>query len=94
MLGVIIRLLMPLLIELIGNLENEETCPGGICDEAKAELQSLQVEIDKPRANGLFDMVKCLDFRRLMDAVIEMVAVFKDALNQCPPDAPVETLED
>lgn len=94
MLGILIKLLLPILIELIGNLENEPECPGGICEEAKAELQSLQSEMLKPRSAGFADFIKCLDFERLFKAVLELVAVFKAALVSCPPDSPVETLED
>lgn len=94
MLGVIIKLLLPLLIELIGNLEDQPECPGGICEQAKTELQSLQADLQQPRTAGFGDFVKCLDFERLFKAVLELVAVFKAALVSCPPDAPVETLKD
>lgn len=94
MLGILIKLLLPILIELIGNLENEPDCPGGICEDTLDELQSLQNEMGKPRAAGFGDFIKCLDLERLFKAVLELVAVFRAALISCPPDSPVETLED
>lgn len=82
----IIKLLLPILIELIGNLKQREDCPGGICDEVAADLELLNADVTSGvSAKGIGDWLGCIDWLRLINAVKEIIAVLRDARDQCPP---------
>lgn len=92
----LIRLLLPLIIELIGNLKNAEDCP----EEADDLLHQAEVlnfsanytfDEEGTRAQSIGDWIKCVDFNRLFAALKEIVQVISDARNQCPPIGEVES---
>ncbi|TWU22473.1 hypothetical protein Pla52o_35290 [Novipirellula galeiformis] len=82
----LITALLPLIIELIGNLEAKETdCPEGACPPVASQLTALQSELDQVSTQGVGDFLKCLDFQRLFAAVSEIVSIMRDANAGCPP---------
>lgn len=85
MIGVLIRLLLPYLIELIGSMEENPECPGGVCSELKTEVELLQADVTGPNAQGIGDLIGCIDWARLIDAIKEVIAVLRDARDKCPP---------
>lgn len=89
----IIKLLLPLLLELIGQLGERDECPDGVCPpELEAEVSALNSVVNGPGAQSLGDFFKCLDYKAFFEAVTALVAVIKAAMSGCPPiDDPVKT---
>ncbi len=81
----IIKLLLPIIIDLIGRMENEPDCPDGVCEATKAKVVALQEKMDEPTTASFSDFLKCLDFQRFFGAITEMVDVIRDAISGCPP---------
>lgn len=86
----LIQLIVQALIGLIGNLEEQEDCPGGVCDVGD-DLRSLNADLTGPSAQGIGDWIGCVDWLRLINAVKEIISVIRDAMNQCPPIGEVES---
>jgi hypothetical protein len=81
----LIKLLLPIIIEIIGNLEHDPDCPDGVCAAAKAKVVALQERLDQPTTASFGDFLKCLDFQRFFAAVTEIVDVIRDAMSGCAP---------
>ena len=82
----IIKLLLPLLLELIGQLNTREECPDGVCPpELEAEVSALNSVVNGPGAQSVGDFFKCLDYKAFFEAVSALVAVIKAAMSGCPP---------
>lgn len=85
----LIKLILPIIIELIGNLGEKDECPDGVCPPVEEDLRSLQVELDEPRIQvSTSQFFECFDFARFFGALSEVIAVLRDAFNGvCPPES-------
>ncbi len=82
----LIKLLLPFLLELIGQIGSREECPGGVCPpDLEAEVSALNSVVNGPGAQSVGDFFKCLDYKAFFEAVSALVAVLKSAMAGCPP---------
>jgi hypothetical protein len=94
--GILIKLLLPILIELIGGLEETGECPPGKCAEIRTKASALMNQtgdINAVEVQNFLDFLRCLDIPRAVNAIQELIEVLTDAFN-CPPagqnpDAPI-----
>lgn len=85
----IIKLLLPIIIEIIGNLEVKDECPDGVCPPVVEDLRALQTQLDEPSVQSTGDFFKCFDFQRFFNAVTEIANTLRDSLSGvCPPEEP------
>ena len=83
----LIQLLLPIIIELIGGLEDRGECPDGVCPPVREDLEALKTELAQPSTQDAKSFFECFDFQRFFAAISEMVAVVRDAnKGVCPPE--------
>lgn len=87
----LIKMLLPIIIEIIGNLESREECPDGVCPPVVEDLRSLQSDLDQPSAQSAGNFFSCFDFERFFKAVTEIANVARDAISgTCPGESDPE----
>lgn len=83
----LLRLLIPIIIEIINGLQSREDCPDGICPPLKSEITSLADDLDNPRVGTNADFWKCIDYQGLFDAAKAIIVIVRNALaGVCPDD--------
>jgi len=79
----LISIAIKALCRILGICDSQDGCPDGVCDEAIADLQSIDRKLDSPKVGanvgGIVDLVKCLDVPRFVNWVREGIAIFNDA---------------
>jgi hypothetical protein len=84
----LLRLLIPIIIEIINGLQAREECPDGVCPPVKMELTELATDLDTPTTYSAgLDFWKCIDYDGLFTAVKAIIVIVRNALaGVCPDD--------
>tara|TARA_R110002111_G_scaffold109698_2_gene168876 strand:+ start:261 stop:545 length:285 start_codon:yes stop_codon:yes gene_type:complete len=83
-------IILPILIELIGNIGKQDECPDGICPPVVEDLHLLKSELDQPSIQSVGDFLGCLDFQSLLVHLAAIIKLVRNA-NQgiCPGEDPI-----
>ena len=84
----LLRLLIPIVLEIINSLQSREECPGDVCPPVKMELTELATDLDTPTTYSAgLDFWKCIDYQGLFDALKAIIVIVRNALaGSCPDD--------
>lgn len=89
--GIVIELVLAALCQFLDICLDSGLCPPEGCEKlknARAKATAARQAVVLPGTRSIGDFFRCLDWRKAVDAISELVDVIVDAINGCPGEEP------